>query len=302
MIGDHPQRVRVGLEGRGELLGQLELPQDAADRVILERRDVLQRPGFDRRRRIGRLAGLIVACDALSQWCAGLLDQGYRGEMECIVAKIFGSEAQKEAAIELFMKTHGGRSFLHGHLFGDNVHEFLAPCIYEGEGEIDHLPEIGADPAGRVAAQAVVAAEFDDDYTGPMYLERARQAAQSIARRIAADAGIHHRVPVTFCDQAVLQQGNPGLPGIEAVPGAQTVADDQDPGVRGDRAVGGCRQAGEAGIGAGENGTGKAGAAQQCRKYNWSAHGGEIPGDVVAWGMASLPSVAIIEKRDGRFT
>jgi hypothetical protein len=34
------------------------------------------------------------------------------------------------------MKTHGGRSFLRGHLFGDNVHEFLAPCIYEGEGEI----------------------------------------------------------------------------------------------------------------------------------------------------------------------
>jgi hypothetical protein len=88
------------------------------------------------RRRIGRLAGLIVACDALSRWCAGLIDQGYRGEMECIVAKIFGSESQKEAAIELFMKTHGGRSFLEGHLFGDNVHEFLAPCIYEGEGEM----------------------------------------------------------------------------------------------------------------------------------------------------------------------
>lgn len=88
------------------------------------------------RRRIGHLSGLIVACDALTQWCAGLLDQGYRGEMECIIAKIFGSEAQKEAAIELFMKTHGGRSFLEGHLFGDNVHEFLAPCIYEGEGEM----------------------------------------------------------------------------------------------------------------------------------------------------------------------
>jgi hypothetical protein len=34
------------------------------------------------------------------------------------------------------MKTHGGRAFLHGHSFGDNVHEFLAPCIYEGEGEM----------------------------------------------------------------------------------------------------------------------------------------------------------------------
>lgn len=88
------------------------------------------------RRRIARMAGLIVGCDALTQWCSSLLDQGYRGEMECIIAKIFGSEAQKEAAIELFMKTHGGRSFLHGHLFGDNVHDFLAPCIYEGEGEM----------------------------------------------------------------------------------------------------------------------------------------------------------------------
>lgn len=87
-------------------------------------------------RRVGRLAGMIVACDALTQWCAGLLDQGYRGEMECIVAKVFGSETQKTAAIELYMKTHGGRSFMHGHGFGDNVHEFLAPCIYEGEGEM----------------------------------------------------------------------------------------------------------------------------------------------------------------------
>ncbi len=87
-------------------------------------------------RRIGHLAGLIVACDALTAWGAALLDAGFRGEMECIVAKIFGSEAQKEAAIELHMKTHGGRAFLHGHLFGDNVHDFLAPCIYEGEGEM----------------------------------------------------------------------------------------------------------------------------------------------------------------------
>ncbi|MBN8625035.1 MAG: acyl-CoA dehydrogenase family protein [Planctomycetes bacterium] len=87
-------------------------------------------------RRVGRLAGLIVAADALTLWCSSLIDHGYRGEMECIIAKIFGSEAQKEAAIELLMKTHGGRSFLQGHTFGDNVHEFLAPCIYEGEGEM----------------------------------------------------------------------------------------------------------------------------------------------------------------------
>jgi alkylation response protein AidB-like acyl-CoA dehydrogenase len=88
------------------------------------------------KRRIARLAGLIAGADALVAWGSWLIDEGYRGEMECIIAKIFGSEAMKEAAIELFMKTHGGRSFLKGHIFGDNVYDFLAPCIYEGEGEM----------------------------------------------------------------------------------------------------------------------------------------------------------------------
>ena len=88
------------------------------------------------RRRIGRLAALIVGADALVAWCSRLLDEGFRGEMECIVAKIFGSESQKEAAIEVYMKTHGGRAFLRGHRFGENVHDYLAPCIYEGEGEM----------------------------------------------------------------------------------------------------------------------------------------------------------------------
>lgn len=115
-------------------------------------------------RRLGELAGLIVACDAIVAWCAGLIDHGYRGEMECIVAKIFGSEAQKHAAIEYFMKTHGGRSFLHGHSFGDNIHEYLAPCIYEGEGEmlgmgffkslVKHHGKTYFEPIGKTLAAA----------------------------------------------------------------------------------------------------------------------------------------------------
>src|SRR5205814_2999308 len=88
------------------------------------------------KRRIARAAALIAGADALVAWGSWLIDQGYRGELECVIAKIFGSEALKETAVELFMKTHGGRSFLKGHIFGDNVHEYLAPCIYEGEGEM----------------------------------------------------------------------------------------------------------------------------------------------------------------------
>lgn len=116
------------------------------------------------RRRIGRLAGLIVAADALVEWCSTLIDHGFRGEMECIVAKIFGSEAQKESAVEYLMKTHGGRAFLHGHMFGDNVHEFLAPCIYEGEGEmlgmaffkslVKHHATTYFEPVGKALAAA----------------------------------------------------------------------------------------------------------------------------------------------------
>jgi alkylation response protein AidB-like acyl-CoA dehydrogenase len=115
-------------------------------------------------RRLGELAGLVVACDALVAWCAGLIDRGYRGEMECVVAKIFGSEAQKHAAVELFMKTHGGRSFLHGHMFGDHIHEYLAPCIYEGEGEmlsmgffkslVKHHGKTFFEPIGKALAAA----------------------------------------------------------------------------------------------------------------------------------------------------
>ncbi len=88
------------------------------------------------RRRLARLAALIVGCDALVEWAAGLLDSGLRAELECATAKIFGSEALKEAAIELMMKTHGGRSFLKGHWWGDNLYDYLTPCVYEGEGEI----------------------------------------------------------------------------------------------------------------------------------------------------------------------
>jgi alkylation response protein AidB-like acyl-CoA dehydrogenase len=115
-------------------------------------------------RRLGELAGLIVACDALVAWCAGLIDRGYRGEMECIVAKIFGSESQKHAAVEYYMKTHGGRSFLVGHNFGDNIHEYLAPCIYEGEGEmlgmgffkslVKHHGKTYFEPLGKAMAAA----------------------------------------------------------------------------------------------------------------------------------------------------
>ena len=95
----------------------------------IESRELVQR-------RIAQMAGYVVGTEALMYWASRLLDEGYRGEMECIIGKVAGSEWQKNSAIDLCMRTHGGRSFLHGHLIGDHIHELLAPCVYEGEGEM----------------------------------------------------------------------------------------------------------------------------------------------------------------------
>jgi alkylation response protein AidB-like acyl-CoA dehydrogenase len=144
-------------------------------------------------RRLGELAGLVTACDALVAWCAGLIDRGYRGEMECIIAKIFGSEAQKHAAIEYFMKTHGGRSFLHGHNFGDNIHEYLAPCIYEGEGEmlgmgffkslVKHHGKTYFEPIGKTLAAAGIR---QPNPLNPMHMWALKGVAMPYMKWVAA--------------------------------------------------------------------------------------------------------------------
>jgi acyl-CoA dehydrogenase len=87
-------------------------------------------------RRLGRLAARIAACDALVAWASQLLDQEYRGELECVAAKVFGSEAVKEATVDILVKTYGSRAFLPGNLFSDAVYDLLAPAVYEGENEI----------------------------------------------------------------------------------------------------------------------------------------------------------------------
>lgn len=87
-------------------------------------------------RRLGWLAGRIVACDAMIAWVARLLDEGYRGEFESVTAKIFGSESVKDATVDVLLKTHGGRALLEGNLFTEMLSDLLAPTVYEGENEI----------------------------------------------------------------------------------------------------------------------------------------------------------------------
>ena len=87
-------------------------------------------------RRLGWLAGRIVACDAITAWVARLLEEGYRGELECVTAKVFSTEAVKEACVDVLLKTHGARAFLEGNAFGDLVFDLLMPTIGEGENEV----------------------------------------------------------------------------------------------------------------------------------------------------------------------
>jgi len=85
---------------------------------------------------IARIAALIVGADALRDRCAQVLEDGGRGELECIIAKVFSSKALKEAAFDIAMNIHGGRSFLDGHMLGRNFGDHLAPCIYEGQNDM----------------------------------------------------------------------------------------------------------------------------------------------------------------------
>lgn len=119
--------------------------------------------------RIGLTASYAVVAKHLADFTAELLDKNYRPEIECEVAKIFGSERQKEVAIEYVMKTEGGRFFLKGHPVGDNLHDVLAPCIYEGEGTMLLLhvmanlmnPQIAMNPrAVGSVARAVIPETF----------------------------------------------------------------------------------------------------------------------------------------------
>jgi hypothetical protein len=103
------------------------------------------------RRRLGRLAARIVGCDALVSWSAQLLDQGYRGELECVATKVFASEAVKDATVDVLLKTYGSRAFLPGNVFSDSVHDLLAPTVYEGENEILTLGSFASLAKARLA-------------------------------------------------------------------------------------------------------------------------------------------------------
>lgn len=137
-------------------------------------------------RRLGRMAARIVGCDALSLWAAALLDNGYRGELESVVAKVVGSEMLKEAAVDLMLKTHGGRALLEGNMFADDVYDMVAPTVYEGENEILTLGLFRAVSREHAAFLAGVGDALGPARHGaPVHLWHARGAVAQYGRWLA---------------------------------------------------------------------------------------------------------------------
>jgi hypothetical protein len=137
-------------------------------------------------RRLGRMAARIVGCDGVALWSAGLLDKGYRGELEAVVAKVFASEMLKEAAVDLMLKTHGGRALLDGNMFADDVYDMLAPTVYEGENEILTLGLFRAVSREHAAFLAPVGDALGSARQGaPVRLWHARGAVTQYGRWLA---------------------------------------------------------------------------------------------------------------------
>ncbi len=110
----------------------------------------------------------------------------------------------------------------------------------------DDLREVGCELLGRQAAQAVVAAERDDQHPH-VAVERPVEPRQSAGRRIAGDAGVHDLVIEPRRVETLLQQRRirRGLGDAEA--GGQAVAEHDDARARAGRR----RGAGRSGRGRG---------------------------------------------------
>ena len=86
-----------------------------------------------------------------------------------------------------------------------------------------------------IAAQAIVAAQFNDHQRRLVLLQQARQAAQSTGGGLAADAGIDHLPWRVLLSQLLRQQGHPALLQRHTVGGTDTIAQHQHtlgPGLR----------------------------------------------------------------------
>ncbi len=81
--------------------------------------------------------------------------------------------------------------------------------------------------AGAIPRSPSFASQLDHHQRRLLLGKQRRQARQAARGGVAADRGVHHPVVVTFVGEALLQQGDPALAGIQSQSGADTIAHDQ---------------------------------------------------------------------------
>jgi hypothetical protein len=77
-------------------------------------------------------AAYIVGAEALVDWSAALIDNGYQGDVSSMIAKTRATDWLRQCSTELGMYTHGGRFVLEGHPIGDNFADDMVSSVYEG--------------------------------------------------------------------------------------------------------------------------------------------------------------------------
>lgn len=135
-------------------------------------------------------------------------------------------EGQKGDA-ELF-----GERGVHGVEAGDVVFSVVGRKGDAGEGDVgagglelaDDAGEVGLGLGEGKAAEAVVAAELDDDDAG-VAGDDALDAVEGVFGGVAADAGVENEVGVAVGAEELLEVGGVGLAGVGAEAGGEAVAE-----------------------------------------------------------------------------
>jgi hypothetical protein len=146
--------------------------------------------------------------------------RGHVGEGKGAELRAAGGRRVREGATE--------RRRVAGAVVGRNFHGQYEYAAARSPREFGHARQVVAQLRDRVAAQAVVTAELDDQQVGLVFRQQSRQAPESSAGRVAADRGIDQARVGPALAQARLQQCHPALLEGQAVGGADTIAEHQD--------------------------------------------------------------------------
>ena len=92
-------------------------------------------------------------------------------------------------------------------------------------GGTHHRREVPAHGVHRLAAQAVVGAQFDDDCARTVLSQQGVEPVAPAQRGLAADAGVYHPVIQLFLDETLLQQIDPAAALRQSVAGGEAVAE-----------------------------------------------------------------------------